>query len=320
MVCSPITVLPSLLCWENSMHKRRFLSLILIVCISVSLFASVHLTRENGALALYFLDLEVSPEAVDKSGDSTILISPEGKVMLLDSGHPESAHLVIDALEALDVKTIDIFVASHPHIDHIGGFPQVAARFAVKQVYRSSLEYGTNVNQAALQAMEQYNLPVTILSEGDSFMFGDYVKVDIYNPPKEITYPKNYPDNSTQFINNQSLAMKLTYGESTAWFSGDLYMAQERTLITKYGELLQADVAKANHHGGDTSNSLRWIKNLNARIVVAMHDQLDSMTVYNNYKRYGAEYHLTLNDGLIKVVMDDKKNYQVFDTKDSWMN
>jgi competence protein ComEC len=54
--------------------------------------------------------------------------------------------------------------------------------------------------------------------------------------------------------------------------------------------------------------------------VVAMHDQLDSMTVYTNYKRYGAEYHLTLNDGLVKVVMDDKKNYQVFDTKDSWMN
>jgi len=23
---------------------------------------------------------------------------------------------------------------------------------------------------------------------------------------------------------------------------------------------------------------------------------------------------------LVKVVMDDKKNYQVFDTKDSWMN
>lgn len=83
---------------------------------------------------------------------------------------------------------------------------------------------------------------------------------------------------------------------------------------------MQADVAKVNHHGGDTSNNLRWIKNLNAKIVVAMHDQLDSMTVYTNYKRYGAEYHLTLNDGLVKVVMDDKKNYQVFDTKDSWMN
>ncbi len=302
------------------MHKRRLLTLLFLVFITVSLVASLQTTREPGKFSIYFLDLEVSPEAVDKSGDATILISPEGKVMLLDSGHPESASQVIEALNALQVESIDIFVASHPHIDHIGGFPLVAATFPIKQVYRSSLEYGTNVNQAALRAMEQFALPVTIVKEGDSFMFGDSIKVDIYNPPLEITYPKNYPDNSTQFINNQSLAMKFTYGSSTAWFSGDLYMAQERTLISKYGELLQSDVAKANHHGGDTSNSLRWIKNLNARIVVAMHDQLDSMTVYNNYKRYGAEYHLTLNDGLVKVVMDDKKNYQVFDSKDSWMN
>ena len=116
---------------------------------------------------------------LDDGGDATILISPEGKVMLLDSGHPESSHLVIDALKALKVQAIDIFVASHPHIDHIGGVPQVAATFPITQVYRSNLDYGTNVNQAALQAFEQYNLPVTILSEGDSFMFGDFIKVDI---------------------------------------------------------------------------------------------------------------------------------------------
>ena len=302
------------------MHKRRFLSILLSIVVSISLFASTQLSREPGKLALYFLDLEVSAQAVDKSGDATILISPEGKVMLIDSGHPETAHLVLAALEALDVQAIDIFVATHPHIDHIGGFPQVAARYPVKQVYRSNVEYDTNTNKAALSAMKQYNLPVTILSEGDSFPFGEHINVDVYNPSLEITYPQNYPDNATQFINNQSLALKLTYGESTAWFSGDLYMAQERALITKFGEKLQSDVAKANHHGGDTSNSLRWIRTINAKIVVAMHDQLDSMTVYNNYKRYGAEYHLTLNDGLIKVVMDDKKNYQVFDTKDSWMN
>ncbi|HKM05809.1 MAG TPA: hypothetical protein VJ869_02365, partial [Sphaerochaeta sp.] len=50
------------------------------------------------------------------------------------------------------------------------------------------------------------------------------------------------------------------------------------------------------------------------------YDTLDSMTVYNNYKKYGAEYHLTHMDGIVRVVMDDKKNYSVTDTKESWMN
>ncbi len=114
--------------------------------------------------------------------------------------------------------------------------------------------------------------------------------------------------------------MRLSYGKSSAWFSGDLYLVQERELVLKYGDELQSDVIKANHHGGKTSNSLRWIKTIQPEIVVAMHDTLDSMSVYTNYKKYGAEYHLTYLNGTVRVVMDDKKNYTVTDTTQSWMN
>lgn len=295
--------------------------LLVFICILGTLSASSVLNREEGKLSLYFLDLEVGPEATDKSGDSTILISPEGKVMLIDCGHPDSGPQVISALQALGIDTIDYFVESHPHIDHIGSFPQIAKNFRIKQVYRTALTYDTSqYYRNFVQTIEDEHIPVRILQEGDHLTFGDSIDIEIFNPPKEIMYPKNYPNNSTQFMNNQSMAMKFTYGQSTAWFSGDLYLAQERTLINKYGERLQADVAKANHHGGDTSNSLKWIKTIQPKIIVAMHDEVGSMTVYNNYKKQGSEYHLTLNDGNVKVVMDDKKNYQVFDTKDSWMN
>ncbi len=300
---------------------RYILLTLVFLCMTIGVFADTSLlTAEPGKLALYFLDLEVSPTAEDKSGDATILISPEGKVMLLDCGHPESAPQVIDALTKLGVKRINYFVASHPHIDHIGSFPVVAAKFPIDRVYRTKLEYPTDIYKAFVQTIDQYHIPVTYLEEGDSFSFGSSITIKIFNPSQTITYPKNYPDNSTQFVNNASLAMRFSYGLSSVWFSGDLYIAQERTLVNKYGTTLQSDVIKANHHGADTSNSLRWIKNMRAKIVVAMQDQFDSINVYNTYKKYGAEYHLTLNDGLVKVVMDDKQHYQVFDTKDSWMN
>lgn len=41
--------------------------------------------------------------------------------------------------------------------------------------------------------------------------------------------------------------------------------------------------------------------------VLAMHDKLDSMAVYNNYKKNGAEYHLTHIDGTVRVIMDNKR-------------
>jgi competence protein ComEC len=303
--------------------KRKFCLFLLVLLLPFLIFATGEqnvLTRDLGKFNLYFLDLEVSPEATDKSGDATILISPDNRVMLLDCGHPESAKQVIAALQALKIEKIDYFVASHPHIDHIGGFAEIARSFPIGKVYRTALEYPTSIYQGFVQAIEEHKIPVEMLSEGDTFMFGNEISVKVFNPSKEITYPKGYPDNSTQFVNNTSMALKFVYGESSAWFSGDLYVTQERTLVSRYGEELQSDIAKANHHGGDTSNSLRWIKNLKPVIVVAMHDDLDSMAVYKNYLKYGAKYHLTLNDGTVKITMDDKKNYSVTDEKDSWMN
>lgn len=309
----------------NRMHSKQVLLLAILFAIALLLipnllFAQDVLVREKGKLCIYFLDLAVDETATDKSGDATILIAPEGEVMLIDCGHPQCGIQVIEALRKLNVDHIDYFVASHPHIDHIGSFPQIAQAFPITKVYRSPLQYNSNQFGSFIQTIDERGLAVEILSEGDSFFFGKDIEVKIYNPGEIISYPENYPANSTQFVNNQSLAMRLAYGTSSAWFGGDLYMVQERELTTKYGQELQSDVAKANHHGGDTSNSLRWIKTLQPKIVVAMHDTLDSMTVYSNYKKYGSEYHLTHMDGAVRVVMDDRKNYTVTDTKDSWMN
>lgn len=306
--------------YGNSLKQLVLFLAIVLLSLPNNLFAQDVLIREKGKLCIYFLDLEVDEFATDKSGDATILIAPRGEVMLIDSGHPQCGPQVIGALKKLGVDHIDYFVASHPHIDHIGGFPQVAEAFPIGKVYRSSLVYDTSQYLNFIQAIDSKALDVEILSEGDSFFFGKDIEVKVYNPAEPIIYPENYPANSTQFVNNQSVALKFSYGQSTAWFAGDLYMVQERFLTTKYGDALQSDVAKANHHGGDTSNSLRWIRTIQPKIVVAMHDRLDSMTVYNNYKKNGADYHLTQVDGTVRVVMDDKKNYTVTDTKESWMN
>lgn len=77
---------------------------------------------DAGRLTVRFLWL--GPQvAEDKPGDAMILTSPDGKVMVLDAGHPQAAEYVTTALDALGVTRIDYLVASHPHIDHIGGFP-----------------------------------------------------------------------------------------------------------------------------------------------------------------------------------------------------
>lgn len=277
-------------------------------------------SNDGDKMTVYFLDLETKPDAEDKSGDATILISPDGKVMLLDAGHPDCGDMVVAVLKDLGVDKIDYLVASHPHIDHIGGMPAVMDAFPVKVLYRPTVEHTTQTYQRLLDAVGKHDIPTVYVAEGDIIEFGDQVLVQVLGPDKEPVYPSGFPENSTQFLNDESLVLKFTYGESTALFSGDLYVSRERDYIDQYGELLQADVIKANHHGKDTSNLKKWINTVNPVIVGAMGDEVGSMTVYDNYVKNGAEFHLTFCDGMVKIVMDDRKNYEVIDQKDSWMN
>ncbi len=275
---------------------------------------------DDGKMIFYFLDLEVGEDAKDKSGDSTVIISPDGKVMLLDAGHTDSGEIVVQALKDLGIEKIDYLVASHPHIDHIGGVPEVMSNFPVGIAYRSCVEYTTQTYHNYVNALEEGGIEVVYLKTGDEFDFGDQVHVEVLGPGEDIVYPEGFPDNSTQFLNNNSLLLKFTYGEATALFGGDLYVSQERDYIEQYGDELKVDLAKANHHGKDTSNLKKWIKTVSPRVVVAMGDELGSMDVYENYVKQGAEYHHTVNDGVVKVIMDDKGQCQVIDQKDSWMN
>lgn len=277
-------------------------------------------SRDEGKFTIYYLDLPTIENAEDKSGDSSLLISPDGKVMLIDAGLSQCAPRIINFLEELGIEKIDYFVASHPHIDHIGGFFGIADKFEIGKVYRNKVEYTTNTYKKFANELESMNIPVEYLEEGDEITFGSEIQIKVYNPPAVIEYPKDYPNNSTQFINDSSIVMKFIYGESTALFAGDIYITRERDLVKAYGDELQTDVIKANHHGADTSNSNRWIKNIQAKIVVAMNDKIDGMSVYNNFIKAGTAYYHTALNGHVKVIMDNQKNYTVINQYDNWNN
>jgi competence protein ComEC len=274
---------------------------------------------EKGQLTLYFIDLDVPQDSKDKSGDSTLVVAPDGKVMLVDCGHPDAGKDVVRTLKALGITKIDIFVNTHPHIDHLGGFPQVADTFAVGQVYRSHVEYDTPYTKAFAAAVQKHSLPLAYLEEEDSFMLGSDVKVDVFGPVKNIVYPPEYPANSTQFLNDESVAMQMTFGESKVLLCGDLYRSGESVVIDKYADRLKSDVAKANHHGNDTSNQKKWVRAVQPQVVVAMNDILGSMDVVNNYVRYGAVFYHTLYNGLVKVQLDNAHHVHTESQFESWI-
>src|SRR5690625_1574667 len=94
-------------------------------------------------LAVHFLD--VGP------GDSILIQTPTGKHILIDGGPPEAGKTVVNYLKALEIDKIDLLIATHPDIDHIGGLPAVMQAFPVKLLMDSGKVHGTKTYMRYLQ-------------------------------------------------------------------------------------------------------------------------------------------------------------------------
>lgn len=271
-------------------------------------------SQDGGKLTIRFLWLG-EQVADDKPGDCMILTSPEGKVMVLDAGHPAATQYVTDALDALGITKIDYLVASHPHIDHVGGFPTLMDRYEIGTLYTSALTYETSsYYRAYVEAAE--GIEHVLLHDGDTLMFGEEVRIDVFNPPEKIDYPKDYPNGATQFINNQSLALKFTYGESTVMLAGDLYSGAERSIVERWGDALDCDIMKANHHGSNTSSSSVWRNAVSPQITFITSDTIEDLSTAKKFTRDGQQMYHTLLDGCVRVSTPGDGTYDVLTEKD----
>ena len=75
-------------------------------------------------LEIRFLDVE--------GGQATLIVSPSGESLLVDTGYPgnngRDADRIAAAAKQAGLSRIDYLVITHYHADHVGGVPALAAR------------------------------------------------------------------------------------------------------------------------------------------------------------------------------------------------
>jgi competence protein ComEC len=148
-----------------------------------------------------------------------------------------------------------------------------------------------------------------------SFDFGD-TKVQVLNPIEGFEYPNGYPGSSTQFINDHSLVLKMTYKDSSLLLPGDVYITAEKSLLDRHRNEIQADILKIPHHGKNTSSSPDFISAVKPQVAVAEFENLASLDIYNAYRRKDAKTYITGIDGNVKVVANGTKQYEVVTEKE----
>ncbi len=171
---------------------------------------------------------------------------------MIDGGEHESSGKVLAILKEYGLNGIDVVVATHPHADHIGGLIDVIKNVDVGQVLESGQVHTTQTFEDFLGATETKQIPLKSVREGDSIRLDSAVKIDVLNPPANLL---NGAYNEAEF-NDNSVVLKLTYGEFSALLPGDIQETNEQRLVSENATALDAAVLKAGHHGSRTSSRL----------------------------------------------------------------
>ena len=194
-------------------------------------------------------------EAIDVGqGDSLLIITPDGKTLLVDGGGfgggPRQApqdfdigeEVVSPALWARGIRHLDVVALSHAHSDHLGGLPAVLRNFRPDELW-----VGNNPRFGAYNALlnEAAALHVRVKSfrAGESFNFGA-TQVNVLAPFRDYL-PGAEP------ANNDSLVLRVAYGESSVMLEGDAEAPIEQAMLAEPG--LGSTLLKVGHHGSITS-------------------------------------------------------------------
>lgn len=209
-------------------------------------------------------------EAIDVGqGDSVLLITPEGKTLLVDGGGlggaPRQAvqnfdvgeEVVSPALWTRGIRHLDVVALSHAHSDHMGGLPAVLRNFKPDQLW-----VGNNPPSAPylslLRDAGELGVQIREMHAGDRVTLGS-VDVRVLAP-----FPGYKP--GPEPANNDSLVLRVRYGDTSALLEGDAEAPIEREMLAE--PELQSSLLKVGHHGSSTSTQPEFLERVSPRFAI----------------------------------------------------
>jgi len=213
--------------------------------------------------------------AIDVGQGSSILVRfPGDQTMLIDGGgflnstFDVGKYIVAPYLWHERLNSIDIVVLTHPHPDHLNGLPFILENFPVREVWTNG-ETATSEEYLRFQdIIKSKGLIRRGMSAGNSpFVIGN-VRIEFFNPPGPVS--RQEEEATFTETNDGSLVMRMTYGEVSFLFPGDISLMTEERLASD-SRKLRSQLLFVPHHGGRTSSSeafLQRVRPCNAIISV----------------------------------------------------
>lgn len=265
--------------------KRMFIAFVVVSVLGCNAWPGRGQTGES--LDIYFLDMV--------GGASTLIVTPMGESVLIDTGSLEPKHRDADRIHkaCMDagLKQIDYLVTTHFDVDHYGGILELSKRIPIKRFIDNDTpakdiskrqrsqqlsplyEEATKGKTKLLRAGE--DIPLKNVARGKiapmklhcvaSQKRVEGFDGDVDTPVEGFMMAR--PDTSN---NAGSIALVLSYGGFKFFAGGDITLNVEHHLAHPVNRVGKVDLYQVTHHGLDRSNNPILLKALEPTVCVAM--------------------------------------------------
>lgn len=203
----------------------------------------------NPTLKIYFIDVG--------QGDSTLIVTPKNKKILIDGGEGKT-NVLFQYLLDRRINKIDYIIISHFDSDHCNGLIEIIEKMRVENIVMSKQSKESEEYKKILEIIKQKNIKVSSVKAEDKIIIEKNLYTKILNPAEKFEF---------QDLNNNAIVAKLVYKNFSMLFTGDIEKAEE-SLAKKYKNELKSTILKVAHHGSKTSTSEEFLKYVEPQIAL----------------------------------------------------
>lgn len=247
-----------------------FLFSLWMICLNAS---STRAGEADGRFDIYFIDVE--------GGAATLLVTPKGESILIDSGYPDFMNRDRDRIltvlrDVAKLKQIDHAIVTHWHVDHYGNHAALTAEVPVRNFWDRGIPDSLREDKKFEERIAEYRR--ASLNQSKTLKAGDLFDIPSTQTPLKATIlaasrevikntgkpnpfaEEHEPKADDTSDNAASISMLFQFGDFKFLTCGDLTWNIEKELVTPLNPIGKVDLFMATHHGLGSSNNPVLVK------------------------------------------------------------